>query len=92
MNYLNDFISFEANGKQIPIKLDNKSLKGQGINTALQISFEHPQEEPLKTLKIKNAVFTDLFFDQTNIIYIHTNSDSRSLMLNKRTPSHTLTF
>ena len=92
MSYLNDFISFEANGKQIPIKLDNKSLKGQGINTALQISFEHRQEEPLKTLKIKNAVFTDLFFDQTNIIYIHANSDSRSLMLNKRTPSHTLTF
>ena len=92
MSYLNDFISIEANGQRIPIKLENKSLKGEGINTALQISFEYPQETPLKTLKIKNTVFTDLFFDQTNIIYVHINSDSTSLMLNKRTPSHTLTF
>ena len=92
MSYLNDFISFEANGQRIPIKLENKSIKGEGINTALQISFEYQQKEPLETLKIKNTVFTDLFFDQTNIIYVHINSDSTSLMLNKRTPSHTLTF
>jgi len=92
MSYLNDFISFEANGQRIPIKLENKSIKGEGINTALQISFEYQQKEPLETLKIKNTVFTDLFFDQTNIIYVHINSDSMSLMLNKRTPSHTLTF
>ena len=92
MSYLNDFISIEANGQRIPIKLENKSLKGEGINTALQISFEYQQKEPLETLKIKNTVFTDLFFDQTNIIYVHIYSDSTSLMLNKRTPSHTLTF
>ena len=92
MSYLNDFISIEANGQRIPIKLENKSIKGEGINTALQISFEYQQKEPLETLKIKNTVFTDLFFDQTNIIYVHINSDSTSLMLNKRTPSHTLTF
>ena len=92
MSYLNDFISFEANGQRIPITLENKSIKGEGINTALQIRFEYPQKEPLETLKIKNTVFTDLFFDQTNIIYVHINSDSTSLMLNKRTPSHTLTF
>ena len=92
MSYLNDFISIEANGQRIPIKLDDKSLKGEGINTALQISFEYPQKEPLESLRIKNTVFTDLFFDQTNIIYVHINSDSTSLMLNKRTPSHTLTF
>ena len=69
MSYLNDFISIEANGQRIPIKLENKSLKGEGINTALQISFEYPQQKPLKTLKIKNTVFTDLFFDQTNTKY-----------------------
>jgi len=92
MRYLDDFITIEANGQRVPIKLENKSLKGEGINTALQISFEYPQEKPLKSLKIKNAVFTDLFFDQTNIIYVHNDSDSTSLMLNRRTPSHTLKF
>ena len=92
MRYLDDFITIEANGQRVPIKLENKSLKGEGINTALQISFEYPQEKPLKSLKIKNAVFTDLFFDQTNIIYVHNDSDSTSLMLNRQTPSHTLKF
>ena len=62
MRYLDDFITIEANGQRLPIKLENKSLKGEGINTALQISFEYPQEKPLKSLKIKNAGFTDLFF------------------------------
>ena len=92
MRYLDDFITIEANGQRVPIKLENKSLKGEGINTALLISFEYPQEKPLKSLKIRNAVFTDLFFDQTNIIYVHNDSDSTSLMLNRQTPSHTLKF
>ena len=69
-----------------------KKLKGEGINTALGVTFEYPQKAPLRSLKIKNAVFTDLFYDQTNIIYVHVNGDSSSLMLNKKTPTHTLIF
>ena len=57
-----------------------------------QMHFEHRQEQPLKSLEIKNAVFTDLFFDQNNIVYVHINGDSRSFMLNKKTPVHTLKF
>jgi hypothetical protein len=37
-------------------------------------------------------VFTDLFFDQTNIVYVHVDDDSHSMMLSKSTPSHTLEF
>ena len=46
----------------------------------------------LNSLEIKNAVFTDLFSDQSNIVYVHVDGDTRSLMLNKRTPVHELTY
>jgi hypothetical protein len=92
LDYLNNYFYIEANGEQAPLEIKTKKLKGEGLNTALGVTFEHPQKAPLKSLKIKNAVFTDLFYDQTNIIYIHVNGDSTSLMLNKKTPIHTLVF
>ena len=92
LDYLNNYFYIEANGNQTPLTIKNKKLKGDGINTALGVTFEHMQRAPLKSLKIKNAVFTDLFYDQTNIIYIHVNGTSTSLMLNKKTPTHTLVF
>ena len=92
MDYLNNYFYIEANGERMPLEIKQKRLKGEGINTALGVTFEYPQTTPLNSLKIKNAVFTDLFFDQTNIIYIHINGSSTSLMLNKSTHTHTLVF
>ena len=92
LDYLNNYFFIEANGRRTPLKIKDKKLKGKGINTALGVTFEHSQSAPLKSLKIKNAVFTDLFYDQTNIIYVHVNGTSTSLMLNKKTPTHTLVF
>ena len=43
-------------------------------------------------MEIKNAVFTDLFYDQNNIVYIHVNDKSKSLMLNKETSTYELNF
>ena len=56
------------------------------------VFFEYQPDQPLTSLEIKNAVFTDLFFDQSNIIYVHVDGDSKSLMLNKKTTTHRLTF
>ena len=92
LNYISRFFYVKANGKIIPLQIKKKRLSGDGENTALWVYFENSKPLLLKSLEIKNTVFTDLFFDQTNIIYVHINSDSTSLMLNKRTPSHTLTF
>ncbi len=92
MEYINNYFYIEVNGKRIPLKIKQKRLKGEGINTALGITFEYLQTTPLISLKIKNAVFTDLFFDQTNIVYIHVNDASTSLMLNKNTQTHTLVY
>ena len=92
LDYLNQFFHIKTNGQRIDLHIKRKKLSGEGDNTALWIYFEHTQSQPLKALEIKNAVFTDLFFDQNNIVYAHINGESKSLMLNKKTPTHRLTF
>lgn len=92
MQYLSRFFHVKANGERVDLEIKSKKLDGEGINIALGVLFEVRQEPPLETLEIRNAVFTDLFFDQSNIVYVHVDGDTRSLMLSKDTPEHTLTF
>ncbi|WP_420399898.1 DUF6702 family protein [Flagellimonas sp.] len=92
MDYLNQLFHVKANRKLVNLKIKSKKLSGEGDNTALWVYFEYRQEAPLSSLEIKNAVFTDLFFDQNNIVYVHVNGESKSLMLNKKTAVHQLKF
>ncbi|MEM7216987.1 MAG: DUF6702 family protein [Pseudomonadota bacterium] len=92
LDYLNEFFGVKANDTPVALAISGKALSGEGDNRALAVSFEHRQAPPLRTLDIRNAVFTDLFFDQNNVVYVHVDSDSRSLMLSKKTPSHRLEF
>lgn len=92
LEYLHQFFYVKANGKRIDLEIKSKRLSGEGDNVALGVLFEYQQPSPLTSLEIKNAVFTDLFFDQNNVVYVHVNGDSRSLMLNKKTTTHRLTF
>ncbi len=92
LEYLNQFFYVKVNAKGVDLRIKGKKLSGEGDNTALWVYFEHQQQSPLTSMEIKNAVFTDLFFDQNNIVYVHINGKSKSLMLNKKTPAHKLTF
>ncbi len=92
LSYLNEFFYIKANGVRLNLTIKDKRLSGEGDDRALGVQFEYPFPVNLRSLEIKNAVFTDLFFDQSNIIYVHVDDDSRSLMLNKSTPVHELTF
>ena len=92
LDYLNQFFYVKANSKLVDLKIKSKKLSGEGENTALWVYFEYPQRSPLAALEIKNAVFTDLFFDQNNIVYVHVDGKSKSLMLNKKTAVHELKF
>ena len=92
LDYLNRFFALTVNGRLLELHIVEKTLSGEGDNRALGVLFEFEQVPPLVSLEVKNAVFTDLFFDQSNIIYVYVDDDSRSLMLNKKTPAHTLTF
>ena len=90
--YLNRFFYVEANGVKVELEIESKKLSGEGDNVALGVFFRHRQQQPLRSLAVKNAVFTDLFFDQSNIVYVHVGGESKSLMLNKKTTTHELTF
>lgn len=92
LSYLGGFFYVKVNGQKVELDIKEKKLSGEGDNLALVVYFEQKQQEPLTTLEIKNAVFTDLFFDQSNIVYVHVDDESKSLMLNKKTSTHTLTF
>ena len=92
MEYLDEFFYVKANGRKLDLQIKSKRLHGEGINEALGVVFEHRQEQPLTSLEVKNAVFTDLFFDQSNIVYVYMNGDSKSFMLNKKTSIHKLDF
>ena len=92
MDYVNQFFYVKVNGKVVNLKINSKRLSGEDDNTALWVYFETRQSEPLTSMEIKNAVFTDLFFDQNNIVYVHVNGTSKSMMLNKKTAVHQLEF
>jgi len=92
LDYLNQFFYVKVNSQKLDLKIKRKNLKGEGDNIALWVYFEYEQKTPLESLEIKNAVFTDLFFDQNNIVYVHVNDKSKSLMLNKKKSVHQLTF
>ena len=90
--YLAQFFYVVVNGETVALEIERKELSGQGDNTALGVTFVSYRAEELVSLEIKNAVFTDLFFDQSNILYIYINGKPTSLMLNKSTPIHKLEF
>ena len=90
--YLNEFFYLKINEDEVPIVVDSKNIGGTGQDTVLELLIKYSVTPPLRSLEIKNAVFTDLFFDQTNVVYIHQDDRSRSLMLNKKTPTSTLVF
>ncbi|MEL7298437.1 MAG: DUF6702 family protein [Pseudomonadota bacterium] len=92
LEYLEELFYIKVNGEKLKLEIDSKRLSGEGINIALVLDFVYRLEPPLKTLEIKNAVFTNLFFNQNNIVYLHVNGENRSLMLSKKTPSHRLAF
>ena len=92
LDYINRYFYVKVNEESIPLEIKNKRLSGEDENTALWIYIEHSQLGELNSIEIKNAIFTDLFFDQNNIVYIHLNNQSNSVMLNKKTSVYHLKF
>lgn len=92
LNYLEKYFYIKVNGVKLPLVVKSKRLSGEGDNTALWVLFECKQIGKINTMEIKDNVFTDLFFDQSNLVYVHVNDKTLSLMLNKKTPTHKIDF
>ena len=92
LDYLDQHCQLAVNGTTLRLRVKGKRLTGSGDDTALEIHFEQSIEAPLTRLEVRNTVFTDLFFDQNNIVNIHAYGRSANLMLNVETPSEDLSF
>ncbi|MEM6708088.1 MAG: DUF6702 family protein [Pseudomonadota bacterium] len=87
LSYLYDYFYVKANGERVDLRIKSKTLSGEGANQALVLLIESEQAPPLRSLEIHNTVFTDLFFDQSNIVYLDVDGELKSFMLNKETPA-----
>ena len=92
LRYLNQYFHLKVNGKKLPLEIKGKKLSGEGDNTVLWLFFQYEQVAAIRQLEIRDDVFTDLFFDQSNLVYLYIDGKPKSLMLNKKSPIHTLTF
>lgn len=92
LDYLNRFFYFKVNGEEMELKIKSKQLTGEGNNKTLEVYFEYQQSSPLISLEIKNAVFTELFSNQNNIIYLNLDKKSEVLVLNKKNHTRQLDF
>ncbi len=92
LDYLNQLFHIKVNGQDMQLQIKSKQLSGEGDNTALSVYFEYQQSSPLTSLEIKNAVFTDLFPNQNNIVYVNFDKKSKVLVHNKKTHTHQLDF
>ena len=90
--YLERYFYLKVNGQKMPLHIHSKKLAGTGDNTTLGLHFKLQIKEQPKTVEVKNLVFTDLFFDQSNIVYLHIGKKPRSLMLNLESPVHIIEY
>lgn len=92
LGYLNEAFYLRVNDELVELEIKSKELSGEGINLALVVDFEFRVPPPINTIEIKNAVFMDLFPDQSNIVYVHVNGGNQGLRLTKQTQQHTFRF
>lgn len=90
--YLERYFFIIINGQKMPLHILEKKLAGSGDNTTLGLHFQLKIKEQPKIVEVKNLVFTDLFFDQSNIVYLHIGKKPRSLMLNLESPIHVIEY
>jgi hypothetical protein len=92
LNYLNGVFYVRVNGEMVALSIERKDLTGEGEDTVLWVYFEAQRVSELKSLEIRNAIFTDIFYGQNNIVYVHRDDQSKSLRLNGRNPVRQLNF
>ena len=86
---VNEALVFDPYSTQLSFCQANEAPEAESLLLEYLANY---RAEHLNSLEIKNAIFTDLFFDQSNIVYVYINGNPTSLMLNKATPVHTLDF
>lgn len=88
--YLQDRLQLkDAAGKIFPIKLLGYEEEDDAVWMYIEASV---QAKTLPKLRIKNAVLTELFDDQMNMVNFEVNGRKTSVILNQGTPEKLVTF
>jgi hypothetical protein len=86
--YFNDKFRVSVNGKDRSINYIGKEYDKDQLLVYLEIE----DVEPIKNIRVENAVLTDLFPEQKNVVKVAYNGKIKSLLLIRDDPSGTLKF
>ncbi len=86
--YLNEKIEVKIDGKLTEIKYLGKEYE----DDMLLLYLEVPKVSYFKKIEIKNAILTDMFSEQKNLVHVNYKGSTKSLILNKAKQEDVLNF
>lgn len=86
--YLNQKFSVEVDGKNYPFKYLGKEYE----KDMAVLYIEVPNVPEFTSVKIKNAILTDLFGDQKNLVHVEYKGETKSLILTGERDKEILIF
>ena len=86
--YFGDKLKINVNGKQRQFKYLGKEYDKDQLLVYLEVE----DVEPFKEISVENAVLTDLFPEQKNVVKVERNGTIKSLLLSRNEIRGTLNF
>lgn len=86
--YLNKKIEIEIDGKLVEMNYLGKEYE----NDMLLLYLEIPKVTSFKKIEVKNAVLTDMFSEQKNLVHVTYKGSTKSAILNKDKQEDVLNF
>jgi len=86
--YLNEKIEVKIDGKLYEMKYLGKEYE----DDMLLLYIEIPEVSSFQKIEIKNAILTDMFSEQKNLVHVNYKGSTKSLILNKVKQEDVLNF
>jgi hypothetical protein len=86
--YLLENFAVKANEKNLNMVYLGAEIEGDIMYAFIDIV----DLKKFRSLEIRNTIFMNLFADQTNIVHVEVDKDTKSLKLNKRSPEGKLEY
>jgi len=86
--YLSKKIEVQLDGKPVEVKYLGKEYEDDMVLLYLEI----PNVSSLKKIEVKNALLTDMFDEQKNLVHVTYKGSTKSLILNKAKQEDVLNF
>lgn len=87
-NYLKKHLAITVDGK--PVQTSYLGHEREGEALVLYIGGNNVKK--LRTIEVKNDIFTETYDDQSNLVHVTVGNDVKSLRLSRDNPKERLTF